>query len=238
MRATEAYEAMLAHHQKLGEDVAERADAVSAAVATGEPYGAPLASLVAYLADEVLPHAWAEEKTIYRAATAHANMAGVVGEMTADHVTLAAIGTRLAAPAGAAAAADNAQRIADLFVAHAARENDVLLPALLAEESVDLAALMGQMHDRAGAAADPDLDVRDLPPARRHEAIFDVYEALPPGAGFVLVDDRDPRPLWYQFEAEYAGWFTWDSLEAGPGVWRVRIGRTGPGRGRHYARRA
>jgi uncharacterized protein (DUF2249 family) len=48
---------------------------------------------------------------------------------------------------------------------------------------------------------------------------------LLPGAGFVLVNDHDPTPLRYQFEAEHAGAFTWDYLEAGPAAWRVRVGR-------------
>jgi uncharacterized protein (DUF2249 family) len=69
------------------------------------------------------------------------------------------------------------------------------------------------------------LDVRSEPPARRHELIFDSYTALDPGAGFVLVNDHDPKPLWYQFEAEHKGAYEWDYLEQGPEVWRVRIGR-------------
>ncbi len=69
------------------------------------------------------------------------------------------------------------------------------------------------------------LDVRNERPARRHELIFDSYRDLRPGAGFVLVNDHDPKPLWYQFEAEHAGAYSWDYLEQGPEVWRVRIGR-------------
>jgi uncharacterized protein (DUF2249 family) len=73
--------------------------------------------------------------------------------------------------------------------------------------------------------ADAILDVRTEPPARRHELIFDTYNALRPGEGFVLVNDHDPKPLWYQFEAEHAGAYAWDYLEQGPEDWRVRIGR-------------
>jgi len=72
---------------------------------------------------------------------------------------------------------------------------------------------------------DPNLDVRAEPPARRHDLIFESYDALAPGTGFVLVNDHDPKPLRYQFEAEHTGQFTWDYLEEGPEVWRVRIGR-------------
>lgn len=69
------------------------------------------------------------------------------------------------------------------------------------------------------------LDVRSLIPMERHRTIFDTYVNLDPGTGFVLVNDHDPKPLYYQFEAEHQGQFTWDYLEQGPQVWRVRIGR-------------
>jgi len=71
----------------------------------------------------------------------------------------------------------------------------------------------------------PQLDVRTEPPARRHELIFEHYNALAPGEGYVLINDHDPKPLYYQFEAEHAGDFTWEYLESGPEVWRVEIGR-------------
>jgi uncharacterized protein (DUF2249 family) len=70
------------------------------------------------------------------------------------------------------------------------------------------------------------LDVRTVPPAVRHAQIFETFEALAPGTGFELVNEHDPRPLYYQFAAERPGEFTWDYLESGPEVWRVRIGRT------------
>ena len=69
------------------------------------------------------------------------------------------------------------------------------------------------------------LDVRQEIPARRHELIFDTYGDLAPGDGFVLVNDHDPKPLYYQFAAEHPNQFEWDYLEQGPQVWRVRIGR-------------
>lgn len=70
------------------------------------------------------------------------------------------------------------------------------------------------------------LDVRPEQPARRHQLIFETYGALDPGESFELVNDHDPKPLYYQFAAEHAGEFVWYPLEEGPEVWRVRIGRT------------
>ena len=68
------------------------------------------------------------------------------------------------------------------------------------------------------------LDVRQVPPARRHTLIFETFQGLAPGTGFELRNDHDPKPLYYQFQAE-AGPFDWEYLEQGPETWRVRIGK-------------
>lgn len=98
--------------------------------------------------------------------------------------------------------------------------------------------LNGVMHllarleeDRGGGkehqmTQEPVLDVRSQPPVRRHSLILDTFDALAPGAAFELRNDHDPKPLYYQFAAEQQGTFTWEYLEEGPEVWRVRIGRT------------
>lgn len=67
------------------------------------------------------------------------------------------------------------------------------------------------------------LDVRDLPPLQRHTLIFEVCGKLPVGNAVILVNDHDPKPLYYQFEAEQPGRFGWDYVESGPEIWRVRI---------------
>ena len=69
------------------------------------------------------------------------------------------------------------------------------------------------------------LDVRDMAPRVRHPTILSTFDALAPGEALELVNDHDPKPLRYQFEAELTGTFTWDYLEEGPEVWRVRIGK-------------
>jgi uncharacterized protein (DUF2249 family) len=69
------------------------------------------------------------------------------------------------------------------------------------------------------------LDILSLPPSRRHPLIFETFEALGAGESFILVNDHDPKPLFYQFQAERAGEFTWEYLLPGPTEWRVRIGK-------------
>lgn len=71
------------------------------------------------------------------------------------------------------------------------------------------------------------IDVRTIVPHERHPLIFRTFEALDAGESFQLVNDHDPKPLYYQFQAELQGKFTWDYLEQGPDVWRVRIGKAG-----------
>ncbi len=67
------------------------------------------------------------------------------------------------------------------------------------------------------------VDVRQTPPAKRHPMIFGAFEQLESGQGFELVNDHDPKPLYYQFQAEHTGQFQWEYLERGPEVWRVEI---------------
>ena len=74
-------------------------------------------------------------------------------------------------------------------------------------------------------AETPILDVRSEIPQRRHELIFENYHELKPGESYILVNDHDPKPLYYQFDAEHKGAYTWQYLEEGPTVWRVEIGK-------------
>lgn len=69
------------------------------------------------------------------------------------------------------------------------------------------------------------LDVRTIAPRDKHPAIFKAYASLATGESFVLLNDHDPKPLRYQFEAEHADQYTWEYLEEGPVVWRVAIGK-------------
>ena len=68
------------------------------------------------------------------------------------------------------------------------------------------------------------LDVRVIPPREKHPAIFQTFDALEPGEAFVLINDHDPVPLRYQFEATRPESFQWEYLEKGP-VWKVQISR-------------
>ncbi len=70
------------------------------------------------------------------------------------------------------------------------------------------------------------VDARVLPIPQKHPTIFRTFEDLPVGEAMLLVNDHDPKPLYYQFAAERTGQFEWRYLENGPEVWQVEIRRT------------
>jgi uncharacterized protein (DUF2249 family) len=76
-----------------------------------------------------------------------------------------------------------------------------------------------------GSAEVTTLDVRTIVPRERHPLIFTTFDGLQAGQAFRLVNDHDPKPLYYQFMAERPGEVGWEYLEQGPEVWQVRISK-------------
>jgi len=69
------------------------------------------------------------------------------------------------------------------------------------------------------------VDVRTIPPRDRHPLIFATFDSLAVGQAMILVNDHEPRPLYYQFLHERADQFAWAYLQEGPLEWRSRITR-------------
>lgn len=65
------------------------------------------------------------------------------------------------------------------------------------------------------------IDVRTIIPRERHPLLFKTFDELAAGESFELVNDHDPKPLYYQFMAERPGQLGWEYLEEGPETWRV-----------------
>ena len=71
--------------------------------------------------------------------------------------------------------------------------------------------------------ADKVMDVRPIPCSIKHGLIIRTWRELPVGDHFILLNDHDPVPLRYQFEAEFPDTFTWEYLERGPEDFRVKL---------------
>jgi uncharacterized protein (DUF2249 family) len=72
------------------------------------------------------------------------------------------------------------------------------------------------------------MDVRPIPCSIKHSLILKTWTELVVGDHFILLNDHDPVPLRYQFQAEFPGAFTWDYVEKGPEDFRVRITKIRP----------
>lgn len=68
-------------------------------------------------------------------------------------------------------------------------------------------------------------DVREIPCRVKHAQIFQRWIDLPVGQNFVLINDHDPVPLYYQFAAQFPGAFNWEYLVTGPDEFQVKITR-------------
>ena len=49
--------------------------------------------------------------------------------------------------------------------------------------------------------SDQTLDLRDIPPAERHPKIHDAFAELESGEALTLINDHEPKPLFYEMQA-------------------------------------
>lgn len=67
------------------------------------------------------------------------------------------------------------------------------------------------------------LNVTLLAPREKHPTIFLRFDDLGPGENLIILNDHDPKPLYYQLIGERGNSFIWDYLEQGPLDWKVKI---------------
>jgi uncharacterized protein (DUF2249 family) len=67
------------------------------------------------------------------------------------------------------------------------------------------------------------MDVRPIPCSIKHGLIIRTWLEMPVGDYFILLNDHDPVPLYYQFSALWPQAFTWEHLVKGPTEFRVKI---------------
>ncbi|HET7831158.1 MAG TPA: hemerythrin domain-containing protein [Candidatus Limnocylindrales bacterium] len=148
-RDQQAADAIAAHHVELSTEIRRRVQALESAVREGAQHADATRAVLDYLDGELLPHAAAEERALYPAGD-RGPTALLVRAMLDEHRRIvAAVGDLRGAGDGVTAATAAAAVLA-LFEAHLAKENDYLVPALVADPDVDLAALLEGMHALVG----------------------------------------------------------------------------------------
>lgn len=69
------------------------------------------------------------------------------------------------------------------------------------------------------------LDVTTIEPKYKHKEIFTILNSLNKGEFLEIINDHDPKPLYYTLQAERSGEFSWEYKECGPQIWKVIITR-------------
>lgn len=121
-------------------------------------------------------------------------------------------------------------------------ETNSFLPVTLVSKAADAVAASVPMPDPVPTAGDsahtcecgvldeatyPELDVRAIPHAIRHAAVFGALDSIAPGSGLVLVAPHDPLPLLAQIDERMPGRFTVSYLDRGPECWRLQLHSAG-----------
>lgn len=145
--ATDVVSAITHHHAELEASLISRVEAVVGAARAGVSYDAAVAELRDLLANDIVPHARAEEDVLYAAAIAD-TLRPLISGMIFEHNTILGLVKRLAAVTTGVDAAATAFAIQAVFGGHVRRENELLLPALAADSAVDLPALLPIMEER------------------------------------------------------------------------------------------
>ena len=145
----ESADAIRAHHAELQDALRDRVVLLRDVVKAGQVLGPAKRAVLAFLDTELLPHAAAEERTIYLAGDRGVT-AMLVQAMLAEHRNLIAHVAGLGESADAIEAVGSATAIQALFESHLSKENDLLLPALMADPSVSLGELLSGMHEILG----------------------------------------------------------------------------------------
>jgi uncharacterized protein (DUF2249 family) len=223
------------HHRELLNTLTKQVAGLAESSAQAE-------DLVTFLKQDLLPHALGEEDHMYPAVDTLLKSYGKpTATMSVDHefienyicqieqttqaLTAAGEGERLGLETTLRRLAGQLEAILRL---HLEKEERIYLP--LFERYLPEAEqqrILDGMHAAYVEDVAPALiiEAQKIPPPQRHQTIFQAFWALKPGQAFILVNDHDPKPLYYQFKAEQESRFTWEYLEQGPKVWRVRIGK-------------
>lgn len=149
MTNAEAAAAIRAHHDEMATILRDRVAVLTDAVRAGEAHADAHRAVLEYLETELLPHAAAEEQALYPAGdTGIAAM--LVRSMRDEHVNLVAHVDAFRTTSDGVDAATGASAILALFDSHLHKENDLLVPLLVADPNVSLADLLGGMHELLG----------------------------------------------------------------------------------------
>lgn len=148
--------AVVGHHAKLAAALREHHAGLLAAAQYGDvPKVWRLRDdLLEWLRGELLPHATAEEATLYPAAADDQRGTLLVDGMLDEHRLITSLVVELDSATSPIEAVATSRALVAIFTTHLAKENDLIVPLLVGSELVSLARLLEGMHDLVGGHAE------------------------------------------------------------------------------------
>ncbi len=67
------------------------------------------------------------------------------------------------------------------------------------------------------------INVQEIEPRLRHTTIFQVFDHIKDGESFVIHNNHDPMPVYYQLQQIRGDVFDWEYLQEGPEWWDIRV---------------
>jgi hemerythrin-like domain-containing protein len=135
-----------AHHAAMIKDLDRLSAGVVAAAESGNDPAVAKRDLERWVTERLVPHADEEEATTYRAASELPAGELLIKSMLAEHELIRTIARYISEADNPAAAGAFARALFDTFDSHQRKENDIILPLLVASDSVSLVEIMDGSH--------------------------------------------------------------------------------------------
>jgi Hemerythrin HHE cation binding domain len=145
-------EELIAHHAVMVADMDRLSTALADAAAAGTDNDAPHRALRAWVHDVLVPHAAEEEETVYRAAAKLVEGALLIRSMLAEHVLIREIAAHMADATDPGQAGAYGRALFAIFESHQRKENELILPLLVAADELSLTEVMGVAHGHSHCA--------------------------------------------------------------------------------------
>jgi uncharacterized protein (DUF2249 family)/iron-sulfur cluster repair protein YtfE (RIC family) len=146
-----AVEAVKAHHAQLAGQLGLLVERLlTTATAGNDSFADARSRAAAFCVTELVPHARAEEESLYPAAARSREARLLVDSMLAEHRIITGLVDELSRAAEPLRATAAAHALKVLFESHLAKENDLLLPLVAADPAVSLAEILSGMHELLG----------------------------------------------------------------------------------------
>lgn len=147
-----AARAVVDHHAQLTETLRDRSSRLIAAVEHDDVPEIWIRrdELLNWLRGDLLPHAAAEEATLYRAAAAQTRGELLIDGMLDEHRLITSLVVELESATSPTAAAVAARALVAVLATHLKKENDLVVPLVLRAENTSLSEVLGGMHELVG----------------------------------------------------------------------------------------